>query len=129
MDSYVNLTDNRTESIASGTAQQIFTIDLSDFGTGQTVSVELFILITSQGQTSTLYIRRSHTLVTGDTQHGTNNTAENSSWAYSQSTSGCTHSLTYEYDQGASTIRIKADNSFGATDSVNYLYSAVLNYE
>lgn len=128
MDSYVNLTDNRTESIPTGVGQQIFSIDLSDFGAGQTVSIELFILIVSQGQTSSLYTRISETLSTGDTPFGTYDYGQNSSWSYNQSTSGCTHSLTYEYDQGASTIRIKADNSFGATDSVSYLYSAVLNY-
>jgi hypothetical protein len=128
MESYVNLTDNRTESIASGTAQQIFAIDLSDFGTGQAVSIEMFVLIVSQGQTSSLYIRQSQTLVTGDTIQG-QDTGGDSKWYYNQSITGCTHSLTYEYDQGASTIRIKADNSFGATDSVSYQYNAVLNYE
>lgn len=128
MESYVNLTDNRTESIPNGAAQQIFTIDLSDFGAGQTVSIELFVLIISQGQTSTLYVRNSQTLVTGDTIQG-QDTGGDSKWSYSQSTTGCTHSLTYEYDQGASTIRIKATNSTGASDSVNFFYSAILNYE
>lgn len=128
MDSYANLADNRTESVATG-GQTLFSIDLSDFGSGQTVSVEIFITMVSQGQTSTLYVRRSQTLVTGDTQHSTNNTTENSSWFYSQSTSGCTHSLTYSYNQATSTINIGVTNSFGSTDSVNYFYSAVLNYE
>ena len=129
MNSYVNLTDNRTESIPNGAGQTIFTIDLSAFGSGQTVSIEMFILILSQGQTSSLYTRISETLSTGDTPFGTYDYGQNSSWSYSQSTTGCTHSLTYEYDQGASTIRIKATNSTGANDSVNFFYSVVLNYE
>lgn len=129
MESYVNISDNRTESIANGSGQEIFNLDLSTFGTGQTVSIELFVCMVSQTQTSTLYIRRSQTLVIGDSQHGTNNTAENSSWAYSQSTSGCTHSLVYEYDQGGSIVRIKATNSTGASDSVNFYYSAYITYE
>lgn len=130
MKSFTNITKSEAKIVANGSNQTIFTIDLSAYGTGQSVSIELFVCGYSDigASTSTLYARKSETLETGDANF-TEVLSYDSTWKYNQSTASTIYDLSYEYIQSTSTIRIFASNTTGDVDVFNYFYSIVLNYE
>lgn len=114
-------------NVANGTAQDVISLDLSSYSTDRAMSIEVFFTMRYQSNGSMLYFRTTETEATGSTR-ATPLLEVDSSYSYSQSTTSTVHTPLFVYDQGATTIYIRADNNTGSSQTVTYQVSYILNF-
>lgn len=118
---------NSSEVVASGSNQALVSLSLTPSISGVVASIELFVIAISQSKTSTLYYRGSEYIDTTTTPYSPS-TTYTASASYSESTSACSHSLQYTYNQASSRIDILINNSTGGNDTVAYQVYCIVNY-
>jgi len=115
-------------NVANGANQSVISLDLSSYSADRAMSIEVFFTMKYQSNDSMLYFRTTETEATGSTRDPNKAGLVDSSYSYSESTTSTVHSPAFTYDQGATTIYIKADNNTGSSQTVTYQVSYILHF-
>ncbi len=114
-------------NVANGGSQDVISLDLSSYSTNRAMSIEIFFTMRYQSNGSMLYYRTAETESTSSTR-ATPLLEVDSSYSFSESTTSTVHTPTFVYDQGATTIYIRANNNTGSSQTVTYQVSYILNF-